>query len=197
MAKVQELSVVEIIQRRYGQAHEVLLKLVDGLPEGVATWHPEHGPQCIAWQLWHVARWDDYLAEALIGRNHDIAGTREAAQIWKQQGLAAKWGFDPERLGLAEAGTNTDAEQAASLQWLAFSDVVEYANAVFPRVEDAIGILEDRYLTIKVPRPAGSEAQGEPGTYGENLLGWLEHVREHVGTIQALRGQAGLPGLDM
>ena len=171
--------------------------MVDGVPDGVITWRPEHGPQSIAWQFWHVARWDDYLAEAIITRNPDLAAKHDGTQTWKQQGLAAKWGFDAAPLGQADAGTDTNEEQASSLTWPAFTEVVDYAITVFARVEQAIGMLDDSYLTTRVPRPAGSDAQGEPGTYGENLLGWLEHVREHIGTIQALRGQAGLPGMDL
>ncbi len=55
-----------LIARQYHACHTALLAMVDELSEDQFRWRPSPGPQSIGWNLWHVARWDDYLAEVLL-----------------------------------------------------------------------------------------------------------------------------------
>lgn len=62
------MPIVDLILRRYQETHKAALSLVEDLTEERFHWGPNRGLQSIAWQLWHIARWDDFLGEVLIGR---------------------------------------------------------------------------------------------------------------------------------
>ena len=69
-----------------------------------------------AWQLWHIARWDDrfaqIIAELATGLRTEIA--RE--QVWERASIREQWGWGPNlELGRREAGTGLTEEQAAAL----------------------------------------------------------------------------------
>lgn len=77
----------------YRSRHELILKIVAGLDEGQFLWRPNRTAPSIAFHVWHVARWADYLQAVLSG---------SGVEIWEQEGLAARWGFRAEDLGMIE-----------------------------------------------------------------------------------------------
>jgi hypothetical protein len=188
------MPIVDLILRRYQETHKAALSLVEDLTEERFHWGPNRGLQSIAWQLWHIARWDDFLGEVLIGRTPALAARRRATQIWTLQNLAQRWRLGSTKLGVEEAGTDLRDEEAAAIRLPGKTDVSDYAAAAFTHVEEALRELDDVILATPVPGPCLFPDQGEPDTYGGNILIWIEHNREHQGVIQALRAIQGPSG---
>ncbi len=57
-----------------------------------------------------------------------------------------------------------------------------------------VGELDDSLLPQIVPGSLLFPSQARPDTYADNILSWIEHVYEHLGTMEALKGMLGLRG---
>jgi uncharacterized damage-inducible protein DinB len=53
----------QMLAHEYRRCHEAAVRVVDELSDEQFRWRPSAGPQSIGWNLWHIARWDDYTAE--------------------------------------------------------------------------------------------------------------------------------------
>jgi hypothetical protein len=48
----------------------------------------------VAWQVWHIARWDDRYAEILVEKTPELAsGFGPPEQIWAAESLAKQWAY--------------------------------------------------------------------------------------------------------
>jgi DinB superfamily len=65
-SKTDSRQTFALLAKQYGACHKALLSLVEELPQDQFRWRPTPGPQSIGWNLWHAARWDDYLAQVLV-----------------------------------------------------------------------------------------------------------------------------------
>ncbi len=140
----------------------------------------------VAWQVWHIARWDDRYAEILVEKTPELAdrfGPPE--QIWAAESLAKQWGLPIGHMGRRDTGTEMDDESADALRLPETAVVVDYARRVFARLQAVIN--EARIFTA-IP--------GDPGndTYAHNTMLYPDHVQRHLGMIEALRGLQGTAG---
>lgn len=152
----------------------------------------------IAWLMWHLARTEDMLINALI---------RGVPQIL----LRDNWG---ERLGFADARTGTafgDDEVEAFSRAIDPAPLDEYWRAVHAETSDWIeGIspddlearpdVDERLRDVPPPITAAVD-QGIVafwrGRRASFFLGFsvIGHGYMHVGEMQAVRGRLGLPGI--
>ena len=57
-------SLSDTVLRFYRLTHERLLKVSEEVTPEQFVWSAGPSLHSVAWQLWHSARWDDYLAGA-------------------------------------------------------------------------------------------------------------------------------------
>src|SRR6202521_1072908 len=88
-----------LLEHHLKEGHAAALALVGELSEEQFRWRPDRGPQSIGWNLWHIAKWDDFMAEALVARTPSLSHLGPARQIWDSRQIADQWGW-----GASEAG---------------------------------------------------------------------------------------------
>lgn len=182
-----------LIARNYNTCHKGALALADELSDDQFRWRPSPGPQSIGWNLWHIARWDDYLAELLVAQTPSLSHLGPARQIWKSSGVADRWGLDPADLGLEEGGTSLTDLEAAAMTLPPKQDVVDYAVEAFNHLDAVLPELDDS-LMPKVLRTVPTEAFPSDDPYGDSAVLWMNHAYGHLGTMEALKGMLGLRG---
>jgi hypothetical protein len=183
-----------LLAYHFNEGHKAALALVDGLTDEQFRWRPAPGPQSIGWNLWHIAKWDDFMAEALVARTPSLSYRGPAQQIWNSRHVADQWGWESGSLGFLDGGTGLPDEDAAAMVLPAKKDVVAYATDAFKHLEEVVGELDDSLVPDVVPGPIIYPPDEKQDTYGNNLLVWLNHCYEHLGTMEALKGMLGMRG---
>jgi uncharacterized damage-inducible protein DinB len=174
---------MDTIAEYYRGRHALVLKLVRPLDDQQLLWRPNETTPSIAFHVWHLARWADYLQEM-------IAGT--GVQIWEMDGLAAQWGFDRANLGFAETGLGMADEVLSFLPFPRKQALLEYAERAFTEADRAIGGVSDGQFRRRVQDRHGAEWKEMPA--GEAILNWLVHDSRHLGMMECLLGAQGQHG---
>jgi DinB superfamily len=182
-----------LLAKHYRNVHEATLAMVDELSEDQFRWRPSPGPQSIGWNLWHIARWDDYLAEVLLAQTPSLGRLGPPRQVWKERNVATGWGLNSDELGLEEGGTSLTDIQAATMTFPSKQAVTEYAAEAFGHLDALLPELDDS-LIPHVLSTIVTEAFPTQDPYGDNLVDMLRHACEHLGTMSALKGMLGLRG---
>lgn len=179
----------EAIASRFHAWHKTALPCVESVTDIQARWRPAGGPQCLLWQLWHIARWDDRFAQIIAERATPLRDEIPREQVWERDGIRARWGWKPDlEIGLRDAGTGLTEEQAAALPFPTIEVVRDYAKQAFDHVESAIAALDPSTMHLPV--------SGDHESWAANALQYLEHVPEHVAVMNVLRGLQDLPPFD-
>ena len=191
--------VKDALSSRTRWTHANIMSLGEALTEAQFARQPGTTSPPIGWHLWHVSRWADrfqasFQVESLEGSYQVLL----AAELWKKEDLAQKWGLRGENLGLWETGATMSAEAAASVAAVGKSVLSDYARRVFEAAEQTISSLEDEMLTAsrfsilprlklesdKTPRVVGDRNT----TVFDELLFHATHAGRHLGMMEALRG---------
>jgi hypothetical protein len=135
----------------YHACHQAVLAMVDGLSQDQFRWRPTLGPQSIGWNLWHIARWDDYLAEVLVQQTPSLGHLGPARQVWNEGNIAARWGLDSVDLGLEDGGTSLTDLQAAAVTFPSKEAVIEYAQEAFGHLDAILPELDDSLIPQVLP----------------------------------------------
>jgi hypothetical protein len=183
----------ELLARQYQRCHQATLAMVDELSEDQFRWRPPQGPQSIGWNLWHIARWDDYLADVLLRHTPSLGHLGAARQVWSEQNMAARWGLDSIDMGLEDGGTSLTDDQAAAMTFPSKKAVIEYAEAAFDHLDAILPELDDTLIPQVLPTVT-TEAFPTHDPYGVTVMEMFRHACEHLGTMQALKGMLGLRG---
>lgn len=182
-------SAIDAILQTHRTTHRDLLKAAETLTDDQIRWSPGTTAPSIGFHIWHVARWADHRAVE-IGKS---TGSRDtASSIWEAEGLAAKWGFIPDRLGRYQTGMGMDDPQSAALPLPPADVLLAYARRALAAEDDACGALTDGGFNVDRVRSPGE--QGGPSTLGELVLSSLRHENRHLGMIEALKGAMGMRG---
>jgi hypothetical protein len=182
-----------LFARHYRVCHKNAVEMVGELSEEQFQWRPSPGPQSIGWNLWHIARWDDYFAEVLVAGTPSLASLGPPRQIWKSREVARRWGLDPADLGLEEGGTYLTEQAAAAINLPSKKEVIDYATEAFDHLDRVLPELDDSLLETILPS-IKTEAFPDDYSYGDNTQEFLIHAYEHLGTMQALKGMLGFRG---
>jgi hypothetical protein len=182
-----------LFARHYRDCHKKAIGMVDELSEEQFQWRPSPGPQSIGWNLWHIARWDDYFAETLVAGTPSLSALGPPIQIWKAREVARQWDLDPAVLGLEEGGTSLTDQDAAAISLPSKTHVIEYASEAFAHLDRVLPELDD-VLLEKILPSIKTESFPDDYSYGDNTQEFLIHAYEHLGTMQALKGMLGLRG---
>jgi len=171
------------VARFYRATHALILKVAEPLDEGQLTWQPGETAPTIAFHLWHLARWADYLQEMIA---------EDGSQVWEREGLAARWGLDPETLGFAQTGMAMADADAAAFILPSRKALIDYLRQALAAADLAVSRLSDDDWQRRV-RDRHS-ASWQELSIGELVVGWLAHDSRHLGMIEALLGVRGQHG---
>lgn len=177
-------TLAETVLRFYRLTHERLLKVSEDLTGEQFNWSAGPSLHSVEWQLWHCARWDDFLA-AHVNRDLD---RQPATQVWERDSLAEDWSLSPGSMGRRDTGTEMADVDAELIDFPEASKVLDYARRAFAFAEDAIASIPDE-LMLKV---AKDDPDGD--TNLDNAVIYLEHLSRHLGMIESIRGLQGLSG---
>ena len=183
----------------YRRMHARVLKVVEELDEEHLRARPGRS-NSIAFNIWHVARWDDNLHWLLPEMTPELRKRLAATQeIWTAERLASRWGFPPpERLGHSQTGMGMDEAVAAGLALPAKDVLLDYARGAFAALEAALAAVDDAELSevaeVDRSRTPWMAANVRSSTVASWILGYLDHAERHLGMMEALRGIQGLRG---
>jgi hypothetical protein len=192
-SKPDSRQTFRLLAGQYKKCHVATLAMVEELTEDQFRWRASRGPQSIGWNLWHIARWDDYLAEVLVQQTPSLGHLGAAQQVWKAHNIAARWGLDSTDLGLEEGGTSLTDLQAAAMTFPSKRAVVEYAEQAFDHLDAILPELDDSLIPQVLPTVT-TEAFPMHDPYGVTVVEMFRDACEHLGTMQALKGMLGLRG---
>jgi DinB superfamily len=182
-------NVASLLVKHYAIAHGRVIESAERTDDGSFAKSMGTRVHSVAWQVWHIARWDDRFAEILIEKAPGLTGQfGRPDQIWTAESLAKRWGLPVGRMGRRDTGTEMDDESADALQLPAKAEVVDYARRVFGRLQTVLTAMPEAGVFGVMP--------GDPDrdSYADNIVIYLDHVQRHLGMIEALRGLQGTPG---
>ena len=181
------------IAARTVPVHELIVKVTADLsdeqlrrrPADVA---PSVSPS-IAWHLWHIARWADFLQASLPGMAPELErhlgpgapglGRRGAG---RPLGLTAVAGYQGTGMGL-------DDEESARLRLPDEGRLLEYGRRAFARADRAVAaVTEDLFVT-----PC-TDLYEHTTSIGTAVMSHLTHANRHPGMMKALKGLLGVRG---
>lgn len=157
-----------------------IAEVVAPLSEDQLRWQPHAASPSIRFHLFHIARCADGL------QDYVAQGT---GQIWRREGLAARWGLDPAQLGIGENGATLEPEAAEHLPLPPRTDLQAYAERVLEETDRVLAGVDDAAFGRVV-----TGWNGEPMAIGLLVADSLEHLSRHLGMIEALKGAQGLVG---
>jgi hypothetical protein len=175
-----------------------LLGAVEPLDDDRLRWGPPRA-NSIAFHLWHVARWADYLQSVLSEMTPALRSKGPArTELWASDGIAARWKFAIADLGRYETGTLMSDANATGLTFPPKSELLDYAGRSFRLAQEAVAALTDDDLLQPAEVAPGREpwfaVPKEPNLVIRFLVLSLGHDARHLGMIEALKGLQGHSG---
>jgi len=176
-------TALDEIMLAFKVTHEEILELVSNLSEVETAWQPHPTANSIAFYIWHIARWADYLPASLpetTTQLRELFGSRQ--QIWHQEQLATQWNLDPKLLGEEETGMDMDPASAARLKLPSKAILVDYARRTFAIHEQILPMVDEEQFQAK------RQQEWATNTLGQYILDHLRHESDHFGMIQYIHG---------
>ena len=176
-------TVFDEIMLAFKVTHEEILELVSNLSEDELAWQPHATANSIAFYIWHIARWADYLPASLpetTTQLRELLGPRQ--QIWHQEQLATQWNLDPKLLGEEETGMDMDPASAARLKLPGKAILVDYARRTFAVHEQIMPMVDEEQFRAK------RQQEWATNTLGRYILDHLRHESDHFGMIRYIHG---------
>lgn len=150
-----------------------------------------YGPTApsIAFHVWHVARWADYVYE-VVGRT--FSPESRTAQLWVSDKVAGRWKLGS-NLGDLATGMGLSDEDSEKLALPEKGLLLDYARAAFDAAARAAGPLTDTQLASMPVQPPADPPR--PGSTIAAVIGhYTKHASRHLGMIEALKGVMGMHG---
>lgn len=169
---------------RFEIAHQEVCALVGGLSDEKIAWQAHPAATSIAFNVWHLARWADYVQSHLRTNTPGLrARLTPHAEIWGAEQLAVAWGLIPAALGREEAGNGLE-ERAAELRFPGRAVLLDYLQRCYALEEEALAAVdEEQFEAHSDEHPTTPE-----DTVGAWLMHHLIHEWEHLGIIRSLSG---------
>jgi DinB family protein len=182
---------IDAVKQRYKLGHQRVLRALEDVTGEQMQWHPTPVTHAIAWNVWHLGRWADYLQaqiSTMTPRLQEVLGPTQ--EIWELEGLAVRWGLDSAVLGWRQLGTDMDDAMAASLRFPGKETVLGYAHRAFEAAERAVDSIADEEFGLIYRSPHAWAGERVIGLYVVSLYA---HDERHLGQIIYLRRLMELP----
>jgi hypothetical protein len=168
----------------FEQVHGEVLKLVESLSDEQLAWQPHPSATSIAFNVWHIARWTDYVQSKMPQITQVLSQRLEPRQqVWHTEGLAGKWGLDSASLGDVEAGNDLGV-LAVQIHLPGQAILLEYLRHCYTLEEQALAAIDDQQFQER--RIDGTGLPDE--TVGHWLMWHLVHEWEHLGMMRYIQG---------
>jgi hypothetical protein len=168
----------------FERVHAEVLKLVESLSDEQLAWQPHPSTTSIAFNVWHIARWTDYVQAKMPQVTQVLSQRLEPRQeVWLAEGLAAKWGLDSTGLGDLEAGNDLGI-LAVQIHLPSQAMLLEYLQHCYTLEEQALAAIDDQQF--QECRIDGAGLTDE--TVGHWLMVHLVHEWEHLGMMRCIQG---------
>lgn len=178
-----------LLAKHYAIAHDRVIESAERTDDDEFAKSMGTRVHSVAWQVWHIARWDDRFAEMMIDKTPELAGGfGPTGEIWVRDSLAKQWGLPVGQMGRRDTGTGMDDESADALRLPGKAVVLDYARRVFAHLEAVLNAMPDASLFAVMPEDPDGDS------YADNIVIYLDHVQRHLGMIEALRGLQGSAG---
>jgi hypothetical protein len=182
-------NTVSLLAKNYAIAHGRVVESAERMDDGSFAKSMGTRVHSVAWQVWHIARWDDRFTEIMLEKTPQLAGQfGRPAQIWTAESLATRWGLPVGKMGRRDTGTDLDDASADALQLPEKAVLVDYARRVFDRLQLVLKAMPDAGVFAVMP----DDPDGD--SYADNIIIYLDHIQRHLGMIEALRGLQGTTG---
>lgn len=182
---------VDAVKQRYKLGHQRVLRALEDLTEEQMRWHPTPITHSISWNVWHLARWADYLQATIPAMTPRLQAVLGAGrEIWHTEGLAQKWGLDAAALGWREMGTDMGDRVAAALRFPEKETVIGHLRRTFEAAEHAVEGIADHEFGITYRSPHAWAGERVIGMY---VVALYAHDERHLGQIIYLRRLMELP----
>jgi hypothetical protein len=170
------------LAHQYRESHRQALALVAELSDEDLAWRPAPWAHSVGWNLWQMARWADQL-QARLSRIAVAAGSPAAPGrlIWEAEGLAARWGFEPD--DREHSWPETPPAGLATATLPGKSALLAYAHDTFAAAEQALEAVAAQERTERAPDGLLDSPTGPGYAIAECLvqenrrLGEIESVR--------------------
>ena len=179
-------STAQVVAGYSALTHKRVLHVIEDLDDA-ALRERSGRANSIGFNLWHIARWADWLQA-------QIAGTRgeDKRSIWEREGLPGRWGWDSAKLGASQTGMGMDEGVSAQLELPPKTEIERYARASFSALEESIAGLDEE--TSGTPLKSGETDEIKDATIGSWTVSILVHANRHLGMIEAAKGASGRRG---
>jgi hypothetical protein len=182
-------NALSLVAKHYAIAHGRVIESAEQTDDGQFATSMGTRVHSVAWQVWHIARWDDRFAAIMIDKTPELTGRLGPhGEIWASESLAKQWGLPIGQMGQRDTGTGMDDESADALRLPGKAVVLDYARRVFARLQAVLNAMPDASLFAVMP----DDPDGD--TFADNIVIYLDHVQRHLGMIEALRGLQGTAG---
>jgi hypothetical protein len=171
------------IQFQFRKVHAEVIRLAEGLTDEQLTWQPHPSANPIAFYVWHLARWADYV------QTHPAFDQRfkPRREIWHAENLAAQWGLDPASLGELETGWEMDPSSATHMPFPGKVALVDYIKRSYALEEQALTVLDEQLF---------QEVSETGKMLGYFVTEHLVHEWEHYGMMKYVQGLYELTNLN-
>lgn len=149
-----------------GPPRQITLATAD-LTDEQLSYQPTADSNSIAWLVWHLSRWRDYVSAAICGE----------PQIWVSAGWAQRYGLPHERTGLGDTPAQVAAFRVERAALFSYMDAAHAATVA--RVTS---------LTPEQLAHPTSYVPGESRPAWRALVGVCSDSLQHAGQIAYLRG---------
>ena len=164
------VDVAALLLELYGRVPPLAREAVDGLDAAALARAPGPEANTVGWLVWHLTRVQDaHVAELL-----------EAEQLWTDEGLAGRFGLDPDP---ANTGYGHTPEEVAAVRPDGPDALVTYLDATHARTCDFLQRLGPEDLDRVVDR-----AWDPPVTLGVRLVSIADDCLQHAGQAAYVRG---------
>jgi DinB superfamily len=182
-------NAVSLLAKHYAIAHGRVIESAERTDDDEFAKSMGTRVHSVAWQVWHIARWDDRFTQIMIDKTPKLAGRfGPPGEIWARESLAKQWSLPVGQMGQRDTGTGMDDESADALRLPGKAVVLDYARGVFAQLQAVLKAIPDISLfAVMRDDPDGD-------TYADNIMIYLDHVQRHLGMIEALRGLQGTAG---
>ncbi len=182
-------AIASAVIENYCQTHQRLLLLAEKASEEQLQWRATPHSHTIAFHLWHVARWADFMQAAIPGMTSGLQQRLPARiQIWESEALAVRWGFATAALGYSETGMQMSDEVARQLPFPEKIELLAYVRRAFAAVDEvARSIDAHQFQEPEQWQPLTAGIWSE-GTVGGVILEHIVHENRHLGAIESLFG---------
>jgi hypothetical protein len=186
-------SPTQAIAVRTAQVHEQIVTVTSDLSDEQLARRPvEVAPSIapsIAWHLWHIARWADFVQASLPGMAPELGRhLGPGRQVWEAEGLAARWGLAA-AAGYRETGMGLDDEGSARLRLPGKGLLLDYGRAAFAKADRAVAAVDECLFMT-----ACTDLYERETSIGTAVISHLTHANRHLGMIEALKGMLGIRG---